>query len=578
MTDTAPKSNREDQAMIELARTDISRPVKRSLVAAFLLIIASLIVIEFIGALGREDASIIPPGWRLGEINSSRDTGASQDGWSGLLQAVPSSGDFKDFETHVEDQSLLRMWLLPPVQAVLTSVLGLGNEEAIAGDAGWLFYAPDIEYVTAGPFLSPRRLDLNERMRQGGQPVQWMDPVPAILSFRNQLRERGIELVLLPTLVKPQIEAGMLDGSGRRRGEIIQNPSWDEFRTRLDDAGIVMLDIGASLMPGPDGPAAYLRTDTHWTPQTMMRVAREMALLLRTAVELPAAGTLVAATKPRDLRAQGDLVDMLGLDSPQDYYQPLDVSVTPVDIAGSPWTARRNAPVLLLGDSFTNIYSLESMGFGTHGGLAEHLSLALGWPIDRIARNAGGAAATREALADDLARHDAIVSRGNVPPTRERLADTKVVVWQFAMRELLSGDWRPVTLPDARPETYGHNAAMNENESLIAVSVTGRIADMTHAPDPASVPYKDAVIGVHLVDVRGIADEREIVVLGLGLQDRQKTPLDRMALDQEVSLTLIPWSSVADRYGGLNRIELDDPDFMLIDLPLYWTDGLRGDR
>ena len=133
---------------------------------------------------------------------------------------------------------------------------------------------------------------------------------------------------------------------------------------------------------------------------------------------------------------------------------------------------------MLLGDSFTNIYSLESMGFGTHGGLAEHLSLALGWPIDRIARNAGGASATREALADDLARHDAIVSRGDVPPTRERLADTKVVVWQFAMRELLSGDWRPVALPDARPETYGHNAAINE--SSIAVAVTGRIADMTH--------------------------------------------------------------------------------------------------
>ena len=101
---------------------------------------------------------------------------------------------------------------------------------------------------------------------------------------------------------------------------------------------------------------------------------------------------------------------------------------------------------------------------------------------------------------------------------------------------------------------------------------------MTHAPDPASVPYKDAVIGVHLVDARGIADEREIVVLGLGLHDRQTTPLDRMASGQEVSLTLIPWSSVADRYGGLNRIELDDPDFMLIDLPLYWTDGLQGDR
>jgi hypothetical protein len=101
---------------------------------------------------------------------------------------------------------------------------------------------------------------------------------------------------------------------------------------------------------------------------------------------------------------------------------------------------------MLLVDLFANIYSLESMGFGASAEFAEHLSLALGWSIDRIARNAGGASATREALADDLARHGAIVSRGDVPPTRERLADTKVVVWQFAMRELLSGDWRPVAM------------------------------------------------------------------------------------------------------------------------------------
>ena len=237
MTDTAPKSHREDQAMIELGRTDISRPVKRFLVAVFLLIIASLIVIEFIGALARDDASVIPPGWRLGEINSSHDTGASQDGWSGLIQAIPSSGDLKDFASNVEDRSLLRTWLLPPVQAVLTSVLGLGNEEAIAGTGGWLYYALDIEYVTAGPFLSPARIRLLDRMRRGGQDVPWVDPIPAIVSFRDQLRARNIELVLLPTPVKPQVEPGWLDGTEHRRSEIIQNPSWDEFMNRLRELG-----------------------------------------------------------------------------------------------------------------------------------------------------------------------------------------------------------------------------------------------------------------------------------------------------------------------------------------------------
>jgi hypothetical protein len=34
---------------------------------------------------------------------------------------------------------------------------------------------------------------------------------------------------------------------------------------------------------------------------------------------------------------------------------------------GSPWRSSRDADVLLLGDSFTNIYALESMGWGTVG-------------------------------------------------------------------------------------------------------------------------------------------------------------------------------------------------------------------
>jgi alginate O-acetyltransferase complex protein AlgJ len=101
---------------------------------------------------------------------------------------------------------------------------------------------------------------------------------------------------------------------------------------------------------------------------------------------------------------------------------------------GAPWRPTHGAPVLLLGDSFTAVFSQGDLGWGGGAGLAERLSFHLGLPVDRIVRNAGGASATREALAAELASD----------PTR--LDGVRVVVWQLAARELTQGAWRPVEL------------------------------------------------------------------------------------------------------------------------------------
>jgi hypothetical protein len=68
--------------------------------------------------------------------------------------------------------------------------------------------------------------------------------------------------------------------------------------------------------------------------------------------------------------------------------------------------------------------------------LVEQLSYTLQRPIDRIVQNDEGAHATRGLLRRDLA------SGGN------RLADKRVVIWQFAARELAFGDWRVIRLPN----------------------------------------------------------------------------------------------------------------------------------
>ena len=104
---------------------------------------------------------------------------------------------------------------------------------------------------------------------------------------------------------------------------------------------------------------------------------------------------------------------------------------------GSPWRPSRDADVLVLGDSFSNIYSLESMGWGTSAGFAEQFSYVLRRPLDRLVQNDEGAFATRAMLQREP----------------DRLDGKRVVVYQFAVRELMFGDWKVIPLPLARHST-----------------------------------------------------------------------------------------------------------------------------
>jgi len=113
------------------------------------------------------------------------------------------------------------------------------------------------------------------------------------------------------------------------------------------------------------------------------------------------------------------------------------------DEAGAPFEPKEDADVLLLGDSFTNVFSLGQMGWGEGAGLGPQLGRVLGRDVDVIAQNDAGAHATRRLLANAIA--------GAEPGAADRLAGKKVVVWEFASRELAVGDWKRVSWPVGRP-------------------------------------------------------------------------------------------------------------------------------
>ncbi len=422
-----PLPQREIQALREVGDTDVSRPAAALLAGIFL---ATLVAVPLLRPWSGADGSALAP---FGEL-ARRPRGPLDVGGGSRLLAANRRliADLRAFEDRLEEGSWPRLRLLPRFQRQLTARLGAGNEQVYPGSDGWLYYRPDVDHLTGPGFLEPAEL---ARRRRGGhaweEPPQ-PDPVIALAELARQLDAYGARLVVLPIPVKPAIRPGPL---ARRQAPAppLRNPSWAELRRRLVGTGILMVDPAPALA-ALEGER-YLRTDTHWRPEAVELTAG----LLAAAVEprLGAAGVGSGyRRRPVEVENLGDIAAMLGLPADQLLFPAERVTARMVlDAAGRPWRRDPEAEVLLLGDSFTNVYSDPALGWGGGAGLAEQLAYELGRPVDKLALNAGGAHATREALRRALATG------------RTRLEGKRVVVYQFATRELSSGDWRRVALP-----------------------------------------------------------------------------------------------------------------------------------
>ncbi len=496
MSDAKSKRlSREEIANIEIGHTEVSRARQWALTLFFLSLITVYPVCQFCTR---------PP------FAEWRDAGTAQ-------------ASIKAYETAVEDASLLRQWLLAPAQRLLTSVCRTGNEKVILGHDGWLFFSGDCEYLLNPGFMMPGRM--HKRLLSGVEP----DPVAAVLDFNRQLRERGIQLILLPVPVKPMIYPDKLSGSVAP----LHNPDWRMFCEKVEADGVKVVklaDTFASMRVSGEEP--YLKTDTHWTPAGMRRAAEVTSELLDPAdnsamVSVPAVRTNL-----------GDIAVMLKLPDCEKYFPAETVKTEMYDIVFD-----RNSDVLLMGDSFTNIYSLEAMKWGIRAGFAETLSACIGRPVDVIARNDAGAFATRQILAGELRRG------------RDRLAGKRFVVWEFAVRELANGDWKILDMTPGEPAGGDFITVEHPRE------VTGEVLAVSSVPRPGSAPYKDHVMSVHLADING-GGEQALVYM-VSMRDDVWTDAAGLRSGDKVKLRLLPWSGCEAEFGSWSRSEFDDDGLLL---------------
>jgi hypothetical protein len=550
-----PRAERDRiaQARAEVAETTITPRVARAVVVVFLLSIAA----PHVAQLG------LDPSLYLRTVSTPDPASAPVTRtWTGGVVASNRAllARFQTFEDRLADESAIGRYVRPVVQDVMTGWLDAGTAQVEIGANGWLFYRPDIDHVTGRGFLSPGVL---ESRAAGGDTVaaaRQPDPRPALLDLRDQLERRGIALIVMPTPVKPSVESGRIRSPLADTG-VVTNRSYARFRDELSGFGVVVFDVPRILegIKREGAESLYLKTDTHWRPETMTRVASALAALIETTVALTDLDdrddqdTHFRGT-PTEVANQGDTAALLGLGSRQRRYPPETVRVERVETtAGKPWNPDPEAEILLLGDSFSNVYSMETLGWGESAGLAEQLSLALDRPVDRLSQNDGGAVAPRRLLATALARDAA------------RLSRVRVVIYQFATRELSQGDWRPVELGAAASPT---DLARWSPAAFDAATVEATVASIGTIPRPGTVPYRDHIVALHLTNIEVVSgsaagNRREAVVYARSMIDNVLTEIANYQPGDAIALRLEPWATVAGSFDGINRAELEDPALLL---------------
>lgn len=455
-----------------------------------------------------------------------------------------------------EDNFVERSWLserfLPPVQTALY-MMGTGNGKAIVGRDGWLFYLPGIDYLVGPGFLTERHLfprDITGNLKRSPEAA---DPRNAVLEFHRYLSRRGIRLVIVPAPDKATIAPDHLSDRASIGEGILQNVSYAQFRADLEKAGVLVYDAAPELAAArkldPSGEIDFLRTDSHWTPAAMELVARGLAAFVEANADLSPRSVRMGRRREA-IEAAGDLALMLRI--PGDRIPEESAVIHPVtDGTGRPWSSSDEAEILFLGDSYANIFSLAGMGWGEGAGLPEQLAYFLERPVDTILRNDAGAYATREMLATELARGI------------DRLAGKKIVVWEFAARELAAGEWKrlPMRIPSAAMKS-----AVVRDESI--VTVRGRIRSAAEVARPGYVPYKDHIRALHVVDVKAITgalNETDILVYTWSMRDNELTPEAALTEGSEVVLRITPWSEAPRELERINRSEIDDDELLLYD-------------
>ena len=312
--------------------------------------------------------------------------------------------------------------------AAKVQALEKNNAAALEGVGGWLFVTAELRMMAAGKFWGADAAKVSRSPKPENA-----DPLPAILDFHQQLKERGVVLIVVPVPPKAEIypEAVATDLPTLLTDPA---PALAAFYAELRRQGVDVLDLAPTYgldRRAPPKPTMFCRTDTHWSGIGCVVAARAIAKEI--AVRVPALADAGGAFPYdwKEVAIDGDLGGMLEAGAKKPDAEKVSLRQLRTATVPDP-----NSPVLLLGDSHALVFHDF---LAERAGLLDQLAVELGSVPDRIAVRGSGATAVRIDLYRRSVREPGF------------LAKKKVVVWCFTAREFTEAaqGWQKV--PVAKP-------------------------------------------------------------------------------------------------------------------------------
>jgi alginate O-acetyltransferase complex protein AlgJ len=520
VADAPPADGRmvDELALATDARLDLERAVlptlispllARWIIVAFCIPLAVVPAVQiFLEATGRHKAQLIT-----------------------LFQNAPTRENLHQFEQDVAKNSVFKEFVQPRVQLAISETTGFGNTFVYIGRDTVLFLRSGLDFVTGRGILDPGRLRARKKqLVDAGQSNAQPDPRPAILDFDAACKKAGVRLVVVPIPDKVTVmptAAGLNPGQSP---EAVVNVDYPRFVAELREAGVDVYDP-LTVLSKADEPGRYLEHDTHWTPECMALVAKAVAGHVRETAALSSKGSVRFAASEMVVSRVGDLVDMLGLPADQSLFLPQVVRILrTIDPKTGASAVAPSADVVLLGDSFSNIYTAKEMGWGEGAGFGPTLARYLQRPVDAIVINGKGASGTRA----ELARRP------------EGLSGKRVIIWEFAVRELVDASWDVIPVPAAPATSTPTTPTTTTTTRPGAKSpfvIEGTIEVTSKVPEPNAAPYPDCLTYLVMrVDkvVEGQYDQDRVLAVFWAMKKNVWLPPARYQRGQRLRVKLIP--------------------------------------
>ena len=289
----------------------------------------------------------------------------------------------------------------------------------IAGTDGWLFLSSDVRFLSVGQFWGADAAKVSRAHKS-----ESADPIPAIVDFHEQLKKRGIELLLLPVPPKAAIYPEKILPNVDLHGEPAA-PWLARFYQVLRERGIDVVDLASvfSRDRANERGSVFCKTDSHWSGFGCVLAAQTIAEKIREKLVGQQRKNYAADWKETTIK--GDLVDLGG--SKTKNIEPEKIAIRTISDkeTGAATTPDPNSPLLIMGDSHTLVFHDF---LAEKSGLLDQLAYETGSAPDLIGTRGSGATAVRITL----------YRRTRKEP--DYLAKKKMIVWCFAAREFTESD------------------------------------------------------------------------------------------------------------------------------------------